>query len=482
MSSGPEFALVRKPKPLGEVLASLTPPIGLLGLGEEGRATLAFLKKHAVGGLRGFDRNPATEAAIDPAHRSGLELHTGDEYAAGLAECRTIFRSPGVRPDLLELVAARRQGARITSATRLFLSACPGPVVGVTGTVGKGTTVALIGEALKAAGRSHRLGGNIGTNPLLFLDEIGPGDVSVLELSSFQLMDLDADQPDVAVVLRTTSEHLDWHRDRDEYLRAKSGNVAPESSVQRLIVCADAPGSREVAGGSIGRALTYSLTGSVVNGIGFARGQMVRSRVLTLMPLPEFERLALPGEFNRENAAAALLAAEALGVPLESALPAIAAFPGLPHRLERAGEVGNVLCVNDSYATRPEATLGALSAFGQGPLALILGGSEKHADFGPLMEALCHLPKLRKVMFIGATADRMSAELAAAAERVIRFAPRWTKCENLETAFEEGLAALEKGGTLLLSPACASFGLFPNYKVRGERFRELVRAAKQRPV
>jgi UDP-N-acetylmuramoylalanine--D-glutamate ligase len=299
----------------------------------------------------------------------------------------------------------------------------------------------------------------------------------VLELSSFQLMDLDTDQPDLAVVLRTTSEHLDWHKSTEEYRRAKAGLVAPEGSPQKLIVCADASGSREVAGYSVARAQTYSLTGTVVNGIGAMRGQMSRIRITTGTALLELENLALPGTFNRENAAAALLAAEVLGVPFETALAAIAKFPGLPHRLERVGYVGKVLCVNDSYATRPEATLGAVAAFGDKPLVLILGGSEKNADFSTLMETLCGLDKLKRVLFIGATAERMSRELAEAAQRVVRFVPRSSQCENLEAAFSEGLELLQRGGTLLLSPACASFGLFPNYKVRGERFRALVKVA-----
>jgi len=207
-------------------------------------------------------------------------------------------------------------------------------------------------------------------------------------------------------------------------------------------------------------------------------GGLARFRAGRAEPLPELERLALAGVFNRENAAAALLAAEALGVPAARALPAIAAFPGLPHRLERCGEAGGVLCVNDSYATRPEATEGAIAAFGAAPLALILGGSEKHADFASLAEALCRHAALRRVLLIGATAERLAEAIGAAAARLGRPAPPRARCESLEAAFAEGLAALPSGGVLLLSPACASFGLFPNYKVRGERFRALVNAAR----
>lgn len=498
----------RRPRPLPQVLAELPRPIGLLGFGEEGKATLAFLRAQNVGSVHIYDRSERAGDGVEPGLLEGATSHLGESYLGGLDECRTLIRSPGIRPDLPELARARAAGARVTSAVRLFLAACPGRVIGVTGTLGKGTTVALIGAALEAAGVHHRLGGNLGTNPLLFLDQVRPADVSVLELSSFQLMDLEADWPEVAVILRTTSEHLDWHRDVREYRAAKAGLVAPLGYAQRLICCADAEGSCEVAGARLGEAWSYSLSESVSesmsDGIAPSRGHLARIGGGNAIPLPELEQLALPGEFNRENAAAALLAVEALavealGVPealtisasatTAPALQAIAAFPGLPHRLERVCEARGVLCVNDSYATRPEATIGALAAFGERPLALILGGSEKHADFSALAQVLRGQRTLRRILLIGATAQRLAEAIDEAASnefanneaaaRPGRSAPPREFCASLEAAVASGLAALGEagGGVLLLSPACASFGMFPNYKVRGERFRALALAS-----
>ena len=230
--------------PLERILAELPRPVGLLGFGEEGRATLAFLKGHGVTDAAVFDRATSLGDESEAALLEGVPLHSGERYDQQLSDCGTVFRSPGVRPDLPGLERARRGGVRITSATRLFLEACPARTVGVTGTVGKGTTVTLIGEALGAADIPHRLGGNLGTNPLAFLDELTPAHVAVLELSSFQLMDLEGHWPDVAVVLRTTSEHLDWHRDVREYRRAKARILAPPEAGQRAVYCADSPGSR----------------------------------------------------------------------------------------------------------------------------------------------------------------------------------------------------------------------------------------------
>jgi UDP-N-acetylmuramoylalanine--D-glutamate ligase len=221
--------------------------------------------------------------------------------------------------------------------------------------------------------------------------------------------------------------------------------------------------------------------GPVRDGIGVRDGQVLRfraggsesTRADRLAPL---ERLALPGPFNLENAAAAFLAAEVLGADRGRALAALAAFPGLPHRLERVGVVRGIVCFNDSYATRPDATVAALGSF-NGPLALILGGSEKHADFRELAEAVCRHRSLRHVLLIGATAERLEREISGAAGRLGTRAPPCAHYPGLREAFDAGLAALEGTGAdaaLLLSPACASFGLFPNYKVRGERFRALV--------
>ena len=465
-------------KSIPEALAELPQPIGLLGFGVEGRATLRFLRGQGVAEVRVFDRAFGSPSPEDAAEFPDVRF-CGEEDPL-LTRCGTIFRSPGVRPDLPALRAASGAGARLTSATALFLALRPCRVAGVTGTVGKGTTASLIGEALSAAGIPHRLGGNIGLNPLEFLAELTPGHVAVLELSSFQLMDLDTHQPDVAVILRTSSEHLDWHRDVAEYRAAKGRLLRPEGSEgnrQTVIYCADSEGSRGIVTGR--EALKVSLEGPVANGIGEVEGQLLRFRGGTGERLPVLEELVLPGRFNRENAAAAFLATEALGGEPAKFLPAIAAFPGLPHRLEQVGRIGAILCYNDSYATRPDATLAALNTFEE-PLAVILGGSEKGADFAPLAEGICRRRTLRAAVLMGATAERIGGEIAAAAGRLGRPAPPVERAGSLEEAFRLARKALPEGGVLLFSPACASFDMFSDYKVRGERFRSLVEGAQQK--
>lgn len=463
-----------RPDRLPELIGGLPRPVALAGFGVEGRETLAFLLSHGVREVEVYDRSwPQGGAPEDAGSFPGVRFHGDGDWAASLARAGTAVRSPGVRPDHPGLLAALAAGTRVTSATELFLAACPGPVVGVTGTLGKGTTVSLIEAALSRAGVPCRSGGNIGLNPLAFLAGLTPETVTVLELSSFQLMGLAGRKPDVAVVLRTTSEHLDWHPDVGEYRAAKRGLLAPTEAGQHLIFCADSEGSREVIQGREQSALACSRVVPVRDGIGVAGGLVMRFAEGRASPLAGLEQLALPGKFNLENAAPAYLAAELLGADPQSALAAIAEFPGLPHRLERCGAVEGVACYNDSYATRPEATLGAISAFA-GPLALIAGGSEKNADFAPLAEGLCRHRGLRRVVLIGATGPRIGTEVKNAADRLGITPPPLLMAGTLEEAVTEGLAGLAGEGVLLFSPACASFDMFPNYKVRGERFKALV--------
>jgi UDP-N-acetylmuramoylalanine--D-glutamate ligase len=472
LAAGAESA----PAEIARYVAALPAPIALVGYGVEGAETLAFLLAQGATKLRVFDHamDPGRAAAL-AGEFPGVEFYGEGDWTGPLSACGTVFRSPGVRPQLPAIQAALAAGARLTSASELFLALCPGRVVGVTGTVGKGTTVSLIGEALRAAGLPCRLGGNIGLNPLNFVTEMTAGEVAVLELSSFQLMELEGRLPEVAVVLRTSTEHLDWHTDVEEYRLAKGRLLAPAGAEQTVICCADSEGSREVAALREGDFLQVSLREAVRDGVGMAGGRFHRFRDGAAQPLPQLENLALPGRFNVENAAAAWLAAEALGAAQAPALAAIAAFPGLPHRLERVGRVNGVTCYNDSYATRPDASLAALSVFEE-PLALIMGGSEKFADFAPLCEAVCRHPSLRRVVLIGATAERLAGELEAAAGRLALEKPNTLHADSLGAAFRAGLEALAAGGVLLFSPGCASFGMFPNYKVRGERFCKLVEA------
>jgi UDP-N-acetylmuramoylalanine--D-glutamate ligase len=442
----------------------LAEPVAVLGVGVEGRATIDYLRSQGVERIAALDANPI-EGLPD-----GVETAFGAGYLRAVERFATVFRSPGIRPDQPELEAVRAAGGRVTSAVDFFLARCTCEVIGVTGTVGKGTCASLATAVLEGGGRKVHLGGNIGVNPLTFLESVRAGDVVVLEISSFQAMDLTI-SPAVGVILKTTSEHLDWHRDTEEYRRAKAQLLAHQRPSDTVIFHADSAGAREIGAVSAGRRLACSLAGEVERGLFLADDELWLRLDDEEQRLPlDISRVRLPGRFNLENIAAALLAAIVVGVDRERGCAAAERFDGLPHRIEHVAEAGGIAFYNDSYATRPDATIAALSAF-EGPLALILGGSEKHADFAPLIAALRAHPGLRHVSLIGATADRLAQALDDCGE--LGFSV--SRQPDLEPAVDAAVAALESTGVVLLSPACASFGLFPNYKVRGERFREKVR-------
>jgi UDP-N-acetylmuramoylalanine--D-glutamate ligase len=379
---------------------------------------------------------------------------------------RTVFRSAGVRPDLPPLLAFAAGGGELTSQAGLALDlAGRERIIGVTGTVGKGTCCSLLDAMLKAAGIPARLGGNIGVPALDLAAALAPGERLILELSSFQLSAL-AQSPSLAAVLRTTTEHLDWHPDRAEYWLHKSRLVAFQSPGDAVAYCADAEGSAWIAGQSPARKLPYGARSAVrIDGDSVSwpdRGLRI--------PLAATH---LAGAFNLENIAAAGSLALELGAEPRHVAEAAMEFRGLEHRLELVRERDGLAFYNDSYATRPDAAIGAIKALSGRRLGLILGGSEKHADFSELAETAAAAGHLAAVALIGQTADRLEACLRAAGLPRPDGTPALGRHDSLEAAVAWLMDRVPRG-SLLLSPACASFGMFENYKERGKAFKKLV--------
>ena len=286
-----------------------------------------------------------------------------------------VFRSPGFHPNNPALEKARKGGIEITSATKVFFDLCPCPIVGVTGTKGKGTTSTLIYEMLKSQGFDAYLGGNIGTPPLEFLPKLTKDSKVVLELSSFQLMDLEK-SPHVAVMLMTTSEHLDYHKDVYEYVNAKRNIFRFQKESDFAVVNKDYPASNESDIESIGKVYRVSREQGVDQGC-FVRGESI---VLKMNDEEEVilstKDIALPGKHNLENVCASIVAALCTGCSMKSIIPVLKKFQGLPHRIEFIRLVKGVKYYNDSFSTTPETAIAAIEAFEE-PKILILGGSSK---------------------------------------------------------------------------------------------------------
>lgn len=375
-----------------------------------------------------------------------LKWHLGSNDFGDLSKFDMIVRAPGIYRYRLDIVEAEKRGVQITSKTKLFFEICPAKIIGVTGTKGKGTTSTLIYEMLKAGGKDVYLGGNIGVGIFDLLPKLTKNSWVVLELSSFQLIDLER-SPHIGVVLMVTSEHLDWHPTVDEYVNAKKNIVAHQREGDLAVINKDYPNSVKIG---------ESATAEVV---------WVSKNALAKMHDRE---IGLRGEHNRENIVAAATVAHYVGIPEPIIRQVIKDFKGLPFRLEEVGLVNGVTYINDSFSTTPETTIAAIKSFKES-IVLIVGGSEKGSDFSELGKTIVQNGNVRAVIVIGLMAGRIKKALQETSgfEKV-------TLIEGLASMPEIVSKASElskPGDVVLLSPAAASFDMFKNYKDRGNQFK-----------
>ena len=436
--------------------------IALLGLGVENCALARFLHARQIPFSVCDARAPATPV------EGVQQWRIGDRYLDDLIDFDLLFRTPGLPTLDPRLRAARRCGVEVSSQTRLFLQLCPAPVLGVTGTKGKGTTTTLL-HALLATDPSARVfsGGNIGLPPLEFIDELQPTDRVVLELSSFQLQDLDR-SPHIAVVLSVTEDHLDYHADRAEYVDAKKPVCRYQKPGDILVVNRDCPTARAFAAESPADLWAFSTTAPSAPGAWVADGQLWAccpgAQPIAICPVAD---IPLRGRHNWSNVAAAVAGALAFGAPATHFAEAIRSFAGLPHRLEYVAERDGVTYYNDSLATTVDATCAAIRAF-DAPLLLIAGGASKGADFSALGTAIA-AANVRAALLIGQEAPRLAAAIQqAGAGSLIH------QCDDLAAALDAVRQLGQSGDVVLLSPACASFDQFSSYAERGDLFKRLV--------
>jgi UDP-N-acetylmuramoylalanine--D-glutamate ligase len=450
---------------MGNLLANKR--VGILGYGREGQSVARYLNRHGIVPVL-FDKNSEIEAGE-------LPRHVGPDYLTHLSEVEVLFRSPGfwrLDPHLLEFEKA---GGVITSQTNLFFEQCPCPIVGVTGTKGKGTTTTLAYQMAKQAGKKAYLTGNIGNaeEPLDFLDTLSADSLVFYELSSFQLQDLKK-SPHIAVVLMVTADHLDHHGSVGEYHQAKQTITEFQKTADFAIINKDFPASATIGSQGNGQKLWISNT-KVDFGIYIDQTKLY-AKGLAEYGVPdglllEAQELNLKGLHNLQNISGALLAGAALRLPLATMLETAKSFAGLEHRLEFVLEKNGVEFYNDSFSTTPETAIAAITAFDQ-PLYLILGGSEKFLDYSELAKKIAARPNIATIFLIGETSGRMEQALREAKvnpDKISASAP------NLEEIFHRLHFLARPGSIVLLSPATASFGLFKSYKERGEIFKQLAR-------
>lgn len=332
---------------------------------------------------------------------------------------------------------------------KIFFDVCPTKnIIGVTGTKGKGTTSTLIYEMLKAAGKDVFIGGNIGKGMFEHLERITPETWVVLELSSFQLMDLHA-SPHIAVTLMVTSDHLDWHKDLEEYVDAKSAITRFQKAGDISVFNDQYPQSARI-------------------------GLLGEGKKVPVRRSDWHAPVRLRGEHNKENFVAAAAAARMAGVAEETIFAVAREFKGLEHRLEEVAVRQGVTYYDDSISTTPDTAIAAVHAFSE-PMVLILGGSEKGADFTELGKELARASHILGLVLIGVTAEKIKhAIMQAGAVFPVR-----EGAQTMETAVAHARELSVPGSVVVLSPACASFGMFKNYKDRGDQFKEAVLKLKE---
>lgn len=442
--------------------------VAILGFGIEGESACHFLLSQGAY-ITVFDKKKeaAFEAKTLQAFTTkGVEFVFSDTW--DIKDYDVIVRSPGIplsNPDIIDAQAAKKE---VTSNTKIFFERCQGKIIGVTGTKGKGTTSTLIYEMLKKSGKKVFLGGNIGNSPLTFLHEVTADSFVVLELSSFQLLDLTM-SPHIAVLLMIVPEHMDYHASIEEYVNAKRNLIAFQTPDDYAVLNKDYLPSRESDIYTDATVFQITREGDIEeNGCFIADEKIYFKEHGELEEVVSVSDIYLPGRHNLDNVMASVCVASLLGVEKSDIRYVLKEFKGLPHRLELVGRIKGVSYYDDSFSTTPETAMAAIEAF-DNPKILILGGSSKNSDFSSLGQLINTSVTIKAIIGIGVEWPQIKATLHNPPFQIIE------GCTNMEEIIQAATSIGELGDVVLLSPACASFDMFKNYKDRGDQFKEEVK-------
>ncbi len=438
--------------------------IAVLGLGVSNRPLVRLLLQYGCD-VTGCDRTPREklDTEVLALEDMGCKLSLGEGYLDSV-EAELVFRTPGMHPGNPAIQALRAKGARITSEMEAFFEVCPCDIIGVTGSDGKTTTTTLISEMLKAQGYKVWLGGNIGTPLLPLVPQMEQTDYAVVELSSFQLMDMTR-SPGIAVVTNLAPNHLDVHKDMEEYVDAKCNLFRFQRAADKLILNAD----NAITDGFAGNGVTRKFSRKGVAHVCLAGDTITRGGEAVL----KCGDILLPGVHNIENYMAAIAAVE--GLVSDGAIRQVAThFGGVEHRIELVRIKDGVRFYNDSIASSPSRTIAGLRSFPE-EVILIAGGYDKHIPYDVLGPEICaHVKKL----FLGGATGPLIREAVEACPGYDPETLEIVDCGSFEPAVRAAAAAAEPGDVVLMSPASAAFDQFKNFMVRGEFYKKIVMELK----
>ncbi len=441
--------------------------IAVLGLGIEGEDSINFFLK-CESDITVFDQKEEKDLDLTRLPTKELKFVCGKNYLdSDFSEFDLIVRSPGIYRYSPQLLKAEKNGSKITSNVKLFFDLCPSKIIGVTGTKGKGTTSTLIYQILKTSNFDVHLGGNIGKPALSLLSSVKEDSIVVLELSSFQLIDLNI-SPHIAVVLNVTVDHMDWHKDRNEYVLAKENIVKHQSIDDFSVINQDYSDSKNFSKKTC--AIVHFFSSKTKTNGCYIENREIVLNVDKKEIIGNVNDLLLRGKHNWENINAAVCASYLAGAKLTAIKQTVFNFKGLEHRLELVGDYKDITFYNDSFSTNPQTTIAAIKSFTE-PLTLILGGSDKGLEYVEMAQEIFKTPNVKSIVLMGQIADQIQADLVKSnfKGKIVNLG-----MTTMEMVVEKSLELSKKGFVVLLTPATASFGMFTDYKDRGNKFKMII--------
>ncbi len=445
--------------------------VALIGLGVSNLPLIDyFIDKGAK--VTVFDKRNIEEidkSVINKIKTHSINFSFGEHYLISLIDFDLILRSPTCRPDIPELKAEEIRGAIVTSEIELVMKLCPGKVIGVTGSDGKTTTSSLIYEILKEKGYECYLGGNIGNSLFTKIKDMSPESFTVLELSSFQLMECQT-SPEISVITNISPNHLDLHKDYQEYINSKKNIFKYQSKNGKLILNYDNEITRQFVGEANGKVRYFSSHNKLDDGVIYDNAVIkscidgVRMHIMTID-----DAISIHGLHNYENICAAIAATEDFVDPYVQSR-AIIKFKGVEHRLEFVKNVNGVKWYNDSIGTSPTRTIAGLNSFKE-KVVLIAGGYDKNLDYKELAKSI--LENVSSLILMGQTAEKIKDAVKEQME-LDNISISIYRCSSLEECVEKAHEIALSNEIVLFSPASASFDMFKNFEERGNKFKQLV--------
>ncbi len=439
----------------------------VVGMGRSGLSAAMFLRRRGAQVTVSDVRSAASLSREIPALiEAGIMVEAGGHGLLTFRRQDLIVVSPGVPMETPELAQAKAFGLPVIGELELAAQFLRGRILAITGSNGKTTTTALLGDILASGGLPTQVGGNIGVPVVDLIEASSDEGWSVLEVSSFQLESTQTFHPHIAVILNITPDHLDRHGSFENYAQTKERILRSQTAGDAQVLNADNARTAAIAERAVARIHWFSMQGEVVQGAWVRDGQVVfrASAEAAVETILAVERIPLKGAHNVENILAAVCAARLAGVDGATIARVIAEFRAVEHRIEFVARQNGVEYYNDSKATNVDAAAKAIAAFPAG-VHLILGGKDKNSNYAELESLL--RSRVRAVYTIGSAAEKIASQIRG----MVAIMP----CETLDRAVIAAGAAAVPGEIVLLSPACSSFDQFENYEQRGQVFKQLVR-------